>query len=1634
MDGDRAVRAPRPRAAAAFLAVGLLAGGAAAQSTALVSNSSKNVSTNGVAVGAFNNFQISAAQAFTTGDSTAGYVLESVTLGSTNQHHDVVLDVSVHDESGNLPGDLVVQLSGDAGTTSGLTNTYTAPADTVLVAGTTYLVVVQGGERSARMQITEDKGEDDGSASGWSIADSRLSRNADTAAWTSLGSNVLRMTVTGCAFAAPDAPTNLAATAVSPTQVDLSWEAPTGCRFVAGYEVEFSSSAGGPWTPAGTPGGTTFSHLWCAATTTCHYRVRATNAAGGSDWATASATTLARDAEDETVWSTTMTAGLVEAEDEDETGDGRRSHGFDSVGGGDVYPPFGSISGSAEFTYEGTTHTVWWVSETNSYGPGYSFVTREFRLDPALPEQPDDLLVLVLDGVEYRLDEGGSAPPNYAWYDPGFTLLWSEGQKVSVRLIARDPLPPTPPRNVAATGGDRSAKLTWSQPVNGGTHTVTKFQYRHATGGHSPEAEAEWTDVPESGIDEANRNGFTLAGLANDLAHRIELRAFSAAGASEAASVDVIPRSASGAVLGESVAVLGNLDEETHSTALTIAADVTYTKTGTVADGDRRITAEVNQPGYRYAQTFSTGADGHLFRVDSVEVKFVAGGGGTDDEPNPAGDVMHVQLVEWDPRALRQTRQAGTFEARQAEAGDTRFRYLGREYLKASTFYAIRITAAYKDSTSATLAQTTSEDEDDGGQPGWQLVRGGSWRQDAFAPANAQWIPLANSLQVRIHARRGAGGAGLHVHDAEVYEAHGATLDFKVTLDPAPKSGETVTVQYRSRDSSSGYCSRAFRDEGRTEAEGGPCLTTARYPSDYLPVQDELTFAADETLKTVSVPVVDDHVEDSGEGVELLLFTPRAKGGADVPALARDAALGTIYNHEEAAEPSEVRVSDARAAEGGELLFVASLSTPATATVTVDYATSGGTATAGVDYTETSGTLTFAAGETSRTASVPAHEDGTAEGDETLTLTLDNVVHAVFAGNAASVSATGTIAGNVAVGGVADDGAMDEGETDDSGTEEGGTDDSQADVSEADEAGVLTGFTLVDAATGLDVGTIANGRSFALPDPESGSWGIRAEAATGAEIGSVRLELSGAKAHERTENHPPWSLYGDDGGAVHGAGLPEGAYTLRATAHAEGDLGGAELQALEVSFAVAALPPLTATFRDVPDGHDGATAFTFEVLFSEPVPTSYTVLRDDGAFEVAGGTVTRARRVDGRDDLREIHIKPGGQGAVTVTLPPTTDCRARGAVCMDDGRKLSAGDTATVAGPVAAAVVDGRLVTLRWRSPPDAFAAPDGSDFAVTADGVLRPVASVSFHAHGVSLLLSAPVGPDQAVSVDHLGSAMHPPRSAAGALRPPWRGLAARNVSGWSAEERSAAGVVPPAPNPAPTVWNASRSASLAGRELDSTELAALAAMTDLRRLDLSDTGLSDLSSLSGLVGLESLDLSGNAVADLAPLAGLVELRRLDLGGNRIGELWPLGGLPNLEVLLLDGNRVSELGALTPPCPSGDAGAVGEPGGGRRCAGGHGVAAASGPGRQPGSGPVAGGRCGDAGVAGVAVGGGGGAGAPAAAAALAAGAGRAGGLPGVRAGRGRSRDGAVGRFALCGAAYGQRRPGRKRRDRHAPR
>ena len=139
-------------------------------------------------------------------------------------------------------------------------------------------------------------------------------------------------------------------------------------------------------------------------------------------------------------------------------------------------------------------------------------------------------------------------------------------------------------------------------------------------------------------------------------------------------------------------------------------------------------------------------------------------------------------------------------------------------------------------------------------------------------------VNAAGTYTVGVRARNAVGesawtnsepvaGPALTVADATVSEPSegtAANLAFVVTLDPA--SSETVTVAYATSD--------------------GP----ATAGSDYTATSGTLSFAAGETAKTISVPVLADAQDDGGETLTLTLSTPSGARITD------GTATGTITN------------------------------------------------------------------------------------------------------------------------------------------------------------------------------------------------------------------------------------------------------------------------------------------------------------------------------------------------------------------------------------------------------------------------------------------------------------------------------------------------------------------------------------------------------------------------------------------------------------------------------------------------------------------------------------------------------------------------------------------------------------------
>ena len=439
--------------------------------------------------------------------------------------------------------------------------------------------------------------------------------------------------------------------------------------------------------------------------------------------------------------------------------------------------------------------------------------------------------------------------------------------------------------------------------------------------------------------------------------------------------------------------------------------------------------------------------------------------------------------------------------------------------------------------------------------------------------------------------------AKLSVADAEATEEDDTALEFVVTL--APAASDTVTVDYATSDG------------------------TAAAGEDYTATSGTLTFTAGDTTKTVSVPVTDDTVDDGGETFTLTLSNASGAGLGDAEA------TGTILNAEAAAELS---VADAEASEEDDTAveFVVTLAPASSDTVTVDYATSDGTAAAGEDYTATSGTLTFAAGDTTKTVSVPIADDTVDDGGETFTLTLSNASGAGLG----DAEATGTILNAEAAAelSVAD-----------------------AEASEEDDTAVEFVVTLAPASS--DTVTV----DYATSD---------GTATAGEDYTATSGTLTFAAGDTtKTVSVPIADDTVDDGGETFTLTLSNASGAALGDAEATGTIRNAET------------PPLTASFSNMPASHTGEE-FTFGLAFSENVELSYVTLRDT-AFVVTGGEVKTAQRQrQGSNQAWNITVEPDGQGAVTIMLPETTDCRAADAICTLDERPLSHSLSSVVAGPV----------------------------------------------------------------------------------------------------------------------------------------------------------------------------------------------------------------------------------------------------------------------------------------------------------------------------------------------------------------
>ncbi|MEI7595673.1 MAG: HYR domain-containing protein, partial [Bacteroidota bacterium] len=250
---------------------------------------------------------------------------------------------------------------------------------------------------------------------------------------------------------------------------------------------------------------------------------------------------------------------------------------------------------------------------------------------------------------------------------------------------------------------------------------------------------------------------------------------------------------------------------------------------------------------------------------------------------------------------------------------------------------------------------------------------------------------LASGRNITITDASGIGtitnddAATVSIDNVTHNEGNSGTTSYDFTVTMSGVSDATVTVNYATAN--------------------GTALTT---DNDYTSKSGTLTFAAGETIKTVTVLVNGDNKIEQDETFTVAL-SALSVNSRNIT-LGTSTGTGTITN-DDAATISINSVTHNEGNSGNtSYIFTVTLSNPSDAITTVDYTTVNGTATvADNDYTTNSGTLSFAAGNLTKTITVLVKGDTKVELNETFTVEISNLVNNGRNISLGTTTGTGTI-------------------------------------------------------------------------------------------------------------------------------------------------------------------------------------------------------------------------------------------------------------------------------------------------------------------------------------------------------------------------------------------------------------------------------------------------------------------------------------------------------------------------------------------------------------------------------------------------------------------------------------------------
>ncbi|MCP4546768.1 MAG: hypothetical protein GY835_09930, partial [bacterium] len=159
--------------------------------------------------------------------------------------------------------------------------------------------------------------------------------------------------------------------------------------------------------------------------------------------------------------------------------------------------------------------------------------------------------------------------------------------------------------------------------------------------------------------------------------------------------------------------------------------------------------------------------------------------------------------------------------------------------------------------------------------------------------------------------------------------------------------------------------------------------------SDYQPVAGTLDFAPGITSATITIPVIADGEPEGYEELWVEIFAP---GHA---LLGRS--ITSVFIQDDGPAPPRISFSSPEYVTSEDVgIFVATveLDRASSSAISVSWSARDGSARKGLDFPPTGTTMTFNPGEVSQEIYIPIIHDTLAEGDETMTLTLDWPVNA----------------------------------------------------------------------------------------------------------------------------------------------------------------------------------------------------------------------------------------------------------------------------------------------------------------------------------------------------------------------------------------------------------------------------------------------------------------------------------------------------------------------------------------------------------------------------------------------------------------------------------------------------------------